>query len=63
MEYLKPHLVKLEQAVDGYPFVGKRFEELEQKTGVKKVYLAAGNDSPVRRLRNLQQLKRQRLGG
>ena len=42
MEYLNNYLARLEQVIQKYPPINCALAELEKKSNVKKVYLAAG---------------------
>jgi len=42
MDYLLPYLTKLEKSIESLPLIDQNLTELQKKTNVKKVYIAAG---------------------
>lgn len=42
MDYLQPYLSKLEKSIEAFPLIDQNLTELQKKTNVKKVYIAAG---------------------
>ncbi len=42
MDYLQPYLSKLEKSIEAFPLIDQNLTQLQKKTNVKKVYIAAG---------------------
>lgn len=47
MDYLQPYLSKLEKSIEAFPLIDQNLTELQKKTNVKKVYIAAGKEQEI----------------